>query len=61
MIEKKRCCGTCRYHEPDEVFPADWICLNTESENFADYTEYDDTCEDYKEREGCGYGSKSHN
>lgn len=44
-------CGTCKWHKPDEVFPSDWVCVNADSENCADYTEYEDTCDHWEERE----------
>lgn len=42
-------CGTCRWHEC-ECYP-DFICTNKDSEFYADYTGYGDSCQDYEERE----------
>ena len=48
----KECCLKCKYHRPDDTFSADWVCCNPDSEFFADYTEAEDTCENFREREG---------
>lgn len=49
--EQKECCGLCQYHKPEgNIFPPDWICTNPESENYSDYTEYSDKCEQFEER-----------
>ena len=48
--ECKKCCGTCHYHTPDGIFPDDWTCANADSDNFSDYTEYEDVCEFWEER-----------
>ena len=44
------CCGTCKWHVKDEL--GDWICVNDESENCADWTEYNDSCEEWEARNG---------
>jgi hypothetical protein len=47
--EQEQCCGSCRWHyytEPDD----DWICTNPNSENYADFTEYAHSCEEYQSR-----------
>lgn len=46
----KECCGTCKYHIKDENFEEDYICLNTESDYLADWTDYNFVCDEYKER-----------
>ena len=43
-------CGTCRYHLPDDVFPSDWVCVNNNSKNCGDWTEFEETCESWEER-----------
>lgn len=48
--ECEKCCGTCHYHTPDGIFPDDWTCANIDSDNFSDYTEYEDVCEFWEER-----------
>ena len=50
MEEKKKCCGTCRYHEHENISDG-WVCVNDESEYLADWTEYNDSCEEWTERE----------
>jgi hypothetical protein len=46
MNEDRRCCGTCKYHQHDDG--EDWICVNTDSEYVADWTEYEDCCENWE-------------
>ena len=46
---KEECCGTCKYHKCDEN--AGWYCSCEDSEFYADYTDFDDGCEEYEERE----------
>ena len=43
-------CGTCSYHYYDKEEES-WVCDNPDSELFTDYTEYQDTCEEWEERE----------
>lgn len=50
MKKDNECCGTCKWHHPDDTFPADWICVNGESENCGDYTEYEESCDHWEER-----------
>ena len=50
MKRDNECCGTCRYHVPDDNWPSDWICVNPESDNVADWTEYDECCDWYEPR-----------
>ena len=40
-------CGQCKYHRNQNE---EWICNNPESENYGDYTEYKDSCEEFEER-----------
>lgn len=44
---RKTFCGTCKYHRRED---AQWICGNEISDYFSDYTDYDDYCEDWEER-----------
>ena len=41
-------CGKCKWHrmDPDD----DWYCGNWDSDFYMDYTDYDDGCVDYEER-----------
>ena len=47
-----RVCGTCRWHwrgtddEGNEV----WVCTCGDSGNWSDWTEYNDTCEEWTKR-----------
>ena len=45
------CCGTCKYHLRDDYHPEDFVCCNPDSEYCSDYTEYQDSCDDYEEKE----------
>ena len=47
---EQECCGTCRFHKQDEQFSEDWMCCNDESDNFGDYTGYEDGCSEYEKR-----------
>ena len=48
--EDQECCGTCRWHEQDEAYSEDWICANDDSDNYGDYTDYEDGCPEYERR-----------
>lgn len=53
MIDKDKCCGTCEWHMPSVVeWGKDWICGNEQSEQYATYTGYEDSCEDWEDRDG---------
>lgn len=41
-------CGTCKWHYMTEL--PDWVCVNDRSEYLADFTSFDDTCEEWEER-----------
>lgn len=43
-------CGTCKYHEYEEVSQG-WVCVNDQSEYLADWTEYEDGCVCWEERD----------
>lgn len=51
-MEKVEICGNCEYHHCSDV-TNEWFCANGESENYTDYTEYSDACEEWEEREKC--------
>lgn len=36
--------------EQDEQFSEDWMCCNDQSDNFGDYTGYEDGCPEYERR-----------
>lgn len=44
-----KCCHNCKYHQHEDITDG-WICVNGDSEYIADWTEFDDTCEDWEER-----------
>lgn len=49
----KEICGKCKYHRPVATFSngdTDWVCVNDESDYCADFTEYEDGCEEFEER-----------
>lgn len=48
IYDPKIKCGECRYHHIDH--DGDWFCNNPDSAYYCDWTEYDDYCEDGKER-----------
>ncbi len=47
--ERDECCGTCKYHRYDRN-EQEWICNCQRSDNYADYTEYSDYCENWEDR-----------
>ena len=50
MMENKECCGYCKHCVPDDVFPSDWMCVNENSENFADFVDFDEKCDSFEKR-----------
>lgn len=46
--DEREICGKCAWHrmDPDD----DWYCGNCDSDFYMDYTDYDDACVDYEER-----------
>lgn len=43
----ENCCGTCRWHEHEDIDDG-WVCVNDQSEYCADWTEYDDICDEWE-------------
>ena len=43
MPDCKQCCGTCHYGSYDEI--NGYVCVNSDSEYVADFTEYNHTCD----------------
>lgn len=41
-------CGTCEHNRKDDL---GWYCGNKNSENYGCHTFYDDSCEDWEEKE----------
>lgn len=46
----EKCCGTCKYHQHENIDDG-WVCVNSDSEYVADWTEYNDWCGEWEERE----------
>ena len=46
-MAKEEDCGTCCWHKKEG---GGWVCNNPESELYADWTDYNDSCEEYEER-----------
>lgn len=50
VIEKdEKRCGTCKWHQHESIDDG-WICANDESEYCTDWTEYDDWCQDWENK-----------
>lgn len=47
---KKGCCGTCKWHDYEDI-TYEWVCVNAISEHFSDYTDYDCHCDKYERTE----------
>ena len=45
------CCGNCKYHKPDGEWPDDWVCTCAESDKCGDWTEYEEVCDFWDQRE----------
>ena len=43
-----KCCGTCKYHGFENLSDG-FSCVNEQSEYFEDFTEYNDSCEEWEE------------
>ena len=44
-----RICATCKWHHIDEI--GDWYCVNAYSNYCTEWTDYDDTCPEWEEKE----------
>ena len=42
-------CGTCKHIEFDKQ-SEDFVCSNSESDNFAEWVDYTDECEEWEEK-----------
>lgn len=50
MIEKdEKCCGTCKWHKHERIDDG-WVCTNPDSHCCADWTEYNDWCQEWEDR-----------
>ena len=45
-----KCCGYCKYHIYEKESQG-WVCCNDQSEYLADWTEFNDRCEEFEKRE----------
>ena len=48
-MKDKECCGTCKYHCYEKADQG-WICTKDSSDYCADWTDYDDCCDEYEEK-----------
>ena len=46
MIDNKRCCATCAYHDDWT-----WVCFNPEADDRADFTDNEYTCKCWTSKE----------
>lgn len=46
----KICCGNCKYNEY-ELKSDDYVCGNTDSEFYSDYIDFENSCDEFCERE----------
>lgn len=49
MAECNNNCGNCRNHRYDPEYQ-DYYCTEWESENYGEFTDYTDSCEEFSER-----------
>lgn len=46
-------CRKCKYYKPDNPYGGDiheWYCANENSSNYTDYTEWEDSCDNWEAR-----------
>ena len=46
---KKEICGECKWHKYEEI-DRGYVCTNDKSDYCTDWTEYNDTCEEWEQR-----------
>ena len=44
-----KCCGTCKWHKFENISDG-FVCVNSDSDYCADWTEYGDSCEEGEKR-----------
>ena len=44
-----KCCGTCKWHKLENISDG-FVCVNSDSDYCADWTEYGDSCEEWEKR-----------
>ena len=47
-MSNDKCCGTCKYYH--EYIGGAWLCVNDQSEYCVEWTEYDDSCDEWEGR-----------
>lgn len=47
---REEICGTCKWHQLEDE-ESGYVCTNPDSDNRADWTEYEDSCEEWEEKE----------
>lgn len=50
IMSNNKCCGTCKYHHHENIDDG-FVCANVDSEYVAEWTEYDDWCEEWEGRD----------
>ena len=50
MPDAKQRCGTCQYGSYDKI--DGYVCVNSDSEYVADFTEYNHTCDSWEGKPG---------
>ena len=49
---EKNYCDTCRYfYHSEDMLDGDFVCINDQSENLADYVSRKDTCDKWERRD----------
>lgn len=49
MSNDEKCCGICRWHSHEYITDG-WVCVNDQSDNCTDFTDYDHCCEEWEAR-----------
>lgn len=47
--DQEEICGTCKWHQHEDIDDG-WVCVNPDSDNRADWTDYNDSCQDWEGR-----------
>lgn len=49
MIERKECCGTCKWHQHESIDDG-FVCVNDSIEYCTDWTDYEHVCDELERR-----------
>ena len=49
MKDKEKICGTCKWYVQDGLIKK-YFCSNWDGASYADFTNYNDTCDEWEER-----------